>query len=272
MPDDIMSPAAPEPTPEAPVAPAPPAEDWQAKAAAAEARAQAAEAARVQAERDSQERLAQVAYAVSQMNQAPTAPEGPAEDENEFLTRGQLKTKMAEYQRQFAEAAQNTVTEETGASYKHMRALNRNFAQADPSLKYYGKYKDEIEGMIDRLPPKQAAHPDAYKGVYQFVLTKHFDEVMDAEFNARQAKAQTEQMDEYGDPIPPPSRPEAPMPRGDGGRQAISAPGRARPAKLDDWDRFAAQRYYGGDTNKLLQAKERATKEVDTADLLGLKG
>lgn len=277
MPDDLT----PPPEPQTETAPPPPADDSAARIAAIEARAveaerraQAAEAARVESERQAQERLAMVANAISQMDERRQAPDTP-EDENEFVTAGKMKAKLAELTRQVAEAAQNSVTEESSTSLKHLRVLNRNFAERDPSLKYYGKYKDEIESMIDKLPAKQAAHPDAYKGVYQFVLTKHLDEVFDAEFAERQAKFAATQVDEYGDPLPPTApapRAEPPMPRGDGGRQAISAPGRARPQKLDDWDRFAAARFYGGDTNKLVRAKESATEPPSIDELLGLKG
>lgn len=225
--------------------------------AEAERRAQTAEEARLATERSAQERLADVARAVSELRSEQKEPATP-EDEGEYLTRGQVKKLMSDFGRQFAEAAQNTITEETGASFGAVRATHRRLAERDPDLKYFAKYKDEIEAQIDKLPPKIAANPDVYNRVYQFVLTQHMNDVVAAEVEARMAAQRAEADDGY-EPAAAPSRPEAPMPRGDGARGAISAPGRGRVPRLSQDEEWVVQQWFNGDKAAYLRERDEPT-------------
>lgn len=235
---------------------------------AASQRAEAAERQRIETEREAVARIAEVARAAAALNEQSRVDTTP-QDDGEIMTRGELKRVLGEFGHTFASAAQNSIAEESAPVLRNMRQQNRQVAANDPSLEHFAKYKDEIEATLDKLNPKAAAQPDAYAKTYKWVVSQHLDEIRQLDREKLKAEILAEMQAGEPDYVPDePSTPsqssyrEPPMPRGDGGRSAVSVPGRQRGVRLSDDERFVRDRYYGGDTAAFLRDRENPDTDI----------
>jgi len=261
--------------------PAPPdtsATDLAAARAEAERYRQAAteaEQARQRAEADSRRQMAELATAAREALIASGQPNQPTDtDDDGIITKRELRKHMDELRTTMAQATMGSMQQENESTWRGQREINRRLAATDPSLEFYADLAPAIEAMVDRLPAKAQANPDVYRKIYNQVLgEKHKDIASKVEqraierYKAEQAALAASAEGDYdyepgGEPAPAPvARREPPMPRADGSRSAVSAPGRRMP-RLSDDDRFVVNRYFGGDTSAFLKAREQPDTDI----------
>lgn len=250
----------------------------QARAEADAARRQAAEsqAARERSESESRRQMAELATAAREaliQSGMSSQPPPDTSDDDGIITKRELAKHMDELRMTMAQATLGSMQQENANTWRSQREINRRLAASDPDMEYFADLAPDINAIVDGLPPKAQAQPGIYREIYNLVLgRKHKDvsakvaaKAVEA-YKAEQARLASDGDDGYYEPevapaAPPPPRREPPMPRADGTRSAVSAPGRRMP-RLSEDDRFVVNRYFDGDTAAYLRAREQPDTDM----------
>lgn len=267
-----------------------PAEVAAQQAAADAERARTEAAAQLQADRDREKARADAAEAKYKADMAEVAaylqaqqvasgqPSGAADsDDDTIVNRRDLRAAAAEIR----QAADQATAAHLQSTYKNQRAANRH-AAAQRHGEHFTKWQAEIESQMDRLDPRIAADPKAYDEVYDYIRSKHLDDLVAAEVARRSAATlpATDGEEPIDDgtmpppaertsaPLQPPAtaRPPAPAAAGSAARP-VGIRRQTAPAPLTAEQRYVASRM------GLSEEEYRAHSSPDEIpDVLGMKG
>jgi hypothetical protein len=101
-------------------------------------------------------------------------PDGAPEegDDSALIDRKELKRHFEDLKKNLA----GVLVETTGQSSKQIRQAQKEILR--PKLPHFARFEKEIDGLLDKVDPRQAASPETIQNVYNLVVSQHQTELL----------------------------------------------------------------------------------------------